>query len=223
MPGVTETQLALYNDALKLCEEETLGSVTGAGTGLNEDRKPRYLLDDVWNNGGVSACLEESDWIFARRTLAIAYDPSIQPNFGYLHGFQHPADWLRTSAISPDPYQTNPLTQYKDERGYWWCDLETIYVTYVSNDANYGGNFALWTESFKAFAAAHFAQKIIGGLTHDKRIKEDVYKERQMQLYSARGKDAQNEPPGFFPRGQLVRARRGSYFGRPNYSGGDRY
>lgn len=212
MPTIAETQLQIYNDALKLCEERKLSSLT-------EARKPRYLLDDVWTGGGVNAALEESDWDFARRTTQVVYDPSIQPDFGYVHAFKHPPDWLRTSAIASDPYFQAALTQYADEAGYWWADMATLYVKYVSNDVNYGGNFALWPESFKQFCAVHFAQKIVGSLTHDRQIKADVQKEYERLKAGARGKDAMNEPPGFFSRGQLSRARQGLYFGRANRTG----
>lgn len=212
MPTIAETQLQIYNDALDMCEERQLAT-------LAEDRKPRRLLDGVWNGGGVNACLEEADWIFAKRTLEATYDPNIQPDFGYQHAFQHPPDWLRTSAIASDPYFRSALTSYSDEAGYWWADLQTIYVKFVSNDPNYGGNFALWPESFKQFISAHFASKIIGSLNHDKKLKADVMELRRFHLVTARGKDSMNEPPGFFPRGQLSRARQGSYFGRPGWNG----
>jgi len=212
MATVLETQLQIYNDALKLVEERKLASLT-------EARKPRYLLDDVWNGGGVDACLEESDWDFARCTNMLVYDPSINPAFGYIHAFKHPPDWLRTSAVASDPYFQSALTQYADEAGYWWGDLAQIYVKYVSNDVNYGGNLALWPESFKQFVAAHFAQKIVGSLTHDKSIKQAVQMEYERLKSGARGKDAMNEPPGFFSRGQLSRARQGLYFGRANRTG----
>jgi hypothetical protein len=206
MTTVAETQLNLYNDAMLICEERTLASLT-------EARKPRYLLDQVWNNGGINDCLEEADWIFARRSEMIVYDPSIQPSFGFPHAFGKPADWLRTSAISSDPYFDTNLTQYQDEAGYWWANLDTIYVKYVSNDVNYGQNKNLWSGAFKQFAAAHFASKIIGSLTHSKQVQDKVAAVREFTLLAARGKDTMNEPPGFFTRGQWSRARRGLYSG----------
>lgn len=214
MPTVPETQLQIYNDALKLCEER---SITSAELAANS-RKPCRLLNDVWNGGGVNACLEESDWDFARRTIAATFNPSIQPDFGYIHAFQHPADWLRTSAVSSEPYFNSVYTLYADEAGYWWSDLTTIYVKYVSSNIAYGGNLALWTESFKQFCAAHFAWKIVGNLTHDKVLKKEVFEEYERLRTSARSKDAMNEPASFFPRGQLTRARRGRFFGDPGRS-----
>lgn len=213
MPTTAASQLQIYNDALKLCEERLLASTS-------EARKPRYLLDDVWNGGGIDACLEESDWDFARRTIAATYDPSIQPSFGYQHAFQHPPDWLRTSGISPDPYFETVLTRYSDEGGYWYADIQTIYVKYVSNDANYGKNYNLMPQSFQNFVAAYFANQIVGVLTHDKQIQAKVEQSWMALLKNAKSKDALNEPPGFFPRGSWTRARQGSQFGRPTRNSG---
>lgn len=206
------SQLSIYNEALLLCEERILATV-------NDNTKSRRLLDVIWNDGGVNACLQEAMWSFATRTVAIQFDPNIQPQFGYIHAFKHPDDFVRSAAIASDPYFMSALTQYNDEDGYWWCDLATLFVKYVSNDPNYGNNMPQWPESFKIFVAAHFADKIVKSLTHDDKIQEKVKEFRAKALISARSKDAMNEPPGFFPRGQLSRARQGMYFGRPNRTG----
>lgn len=209
---MTASQLEIYNDALLLCEERLLANVT-------ENRKPRYLLDQVWNNGGVNQCLESGTWTFATRTEAIVFDPNIQPSFGYLHAFKKPADYVRTCALSADPYFQSAMTRVADEAGYWWSDVATLYVKYVSNDQNYGLNLTLWPESFKRFVVAHFADRIVKSLTHNKEIQDRVALERKYALAGARGKDGMNEPAHFFPRGQLSRARQGMYFGRPNRTG----
>lgn len=214
MPSVPETKLQIYNDALELCEERLLATLT-------ENRKPRRELDNVWNNGGgINACLEEGDWSFARRTVQAVADPNMQASFGYTHAFQHPPDWLRTTALAPDPYFTTALTQVRDENGYWWADLDKLYVIYVSNDPAYGFDLTKWPESFKKFVAAEFADRIVGTITHSESIKAKVAKAKIARRLSALGKDGMNEPPGFFPRGQLVRARQGYSFGRPDRSGG---
>lgn len=211
----TPTQLSIYNEALILCEERILASLT-------EARKPRYLLDTVWNDGGVQACLEEGMWTFATRTVAIQYNPAIQPAYGYIHAFQKPADYIRTAALSSEPYFQAALTQIADEAGYWWGDLATLYVKYISNDENYGWNLTLWPQTFFDFVCAHFAKKIVKSLTHDKEIQDRVELARKTTLNSSRSKDAMNEPAGFFPRGQLSRARQGMYSGR-GWMGNGRY
>jgi hypothetical protein len=148
------SRLSIYNDALLLCGERSI-------TSLTVEEEGRRLLDQVWNNGGVRACLEEGQWMFAMRTIQIDYDPGIQPDYGYARGFDKPDDWVLTSAVCGDEFFRTPLLRYVDEAGFWFSDLDTIYVRYVSDDATYGGDLSLWPQSFVDFVAAHFASKII--------------------------------------------------------------
>lgn len=194
-----------------MCEEEPLTNSTSPF-----DNTPgRRYLDVVWNNGaGVNACLEEGEWTFATRSIAISYNPSYTPPFGYRYAFNKPPDYLRTTAISADPYFNQPLEQYSDEDTYWFSDLATIYVRYISNDSHFGMDLTKWPESFKQFVAAHFADKIIGKLTHDESKRDGMAKRRAQLLASARGKDGLNEEVKYFPMGSWSRARRGWGSGR---------
>ena len=151
---MSATRLSVYNGALLLCGERALSALTDAV-------EARYLLDTVWNNNGVDGCLEEGQWEFAMRTIQIDYDTGITPTYGYARAFNKPTDWILTSAVCSDEFFRVPLTRYVDEAAYWYADIDTIYVRYVSNDANYGGNLAGWPRSFTEFVEAHFASKII--------------------------------------------------------------
>lgn len=154
------TRLSIYNDALLMAGERSLSSLT-------EDVEGRYLLDQVWNNQGVEACLEEGQWEFAMRTIRIDYDPSITPDFGYARAFDKPTDWVLTSALCSDEFFKCPVNRYVDETGYWFADIESLYVRYVSKDASYGMDLSKWPRSFTDFVAAHFASKIILKITND--------------------------------------------------------
>lgn len=154
------SRLSLYNDALLMAGERALASLT-------ENVEPRLLLDQVWDNGGVDACLEEGQWMFAMRTVQIDYDPGMEPDFGYQRAFDKPEDWILTSAFCSDEFFKVPVLRYVDEAGFWFSDLDTIYVRYVSNDSSYGTDLSLWPQSFEEFVAAHFASKIILKITND--------------------------------------------------------
>lgn len=206
------SQLEIYNDALLLCEERLLASVT-------EARKPRYLLDQVWNGGGVKQCLEAGYWTFATRTVSISNDPNIQPSFGYINAFAKPADYVRTAALASDPYFNSALTAVADENGFWWADIMPLFVKYTSDDPAYGMNLTLWPETFKQFVAAYFAKRIVKNLTHSKEIQDRVEMALKSNRAAALGTDGMNEPTKFFSRGQLSRARQGMYQGRPWGSG----
>lgn len=156
------TKLSLFNSALLLCGQRSLAS-------LSEEVEARRLLDHVWDEeDGVSYCLEQGQWFFAMRTILIDYDPSIEPEYGYRRAFVKPSDWVLTSALCADEFFREPLTQYVDEAGYWYSDLDEFYVRYVSSDASYGKDLNKWPESFREYVSAYFASKIILKLSGDK-------------------------------------------------------
>lgn len=187
---MTATRLSIYNDALLLCGERALSTLT-------DNVESRYLLDQVWTNGGVQVCLEAGQWFFAMRTQKIDYSPSITPLFGYPTAFLKPADWVLTSALAADEFFRMPLTRYVDEAGYWYTDVQEIYVRFVSNDANYGNNLALWTQSFEEFVAAHFAWKVMLKLSADKEKVDSVFKTREKLKIEALNRSAMAEAEKF--------------------------
>lgn len=202
---MTYGQLELYKDACVVCEEREVSSLT-------ENTPIRYLLDGVWNRGGVDECLMEGFWEFAIRTIQMDYDPSFLPSFGYQRVFGQPADFIRTAALSADAYFNDPFKNYTKENGYWYADIDTLFLKFVSNRNDYGTNMNTWPTTFRSFAAAHFAGKIIGAITHAKVSKDDVQEQRQGRLMSARSKDQMEQPSKDMPRGRWSRARFGRSF-----------
>lgn len=201
------TQLSLYNDALLLCGERFLASLT-----VSEEA--RRLLDHVWSNGGVKYCLEQGQWYFAMRSSAVDYDTAIEPDFGYTRAFSKPTDWLVTSALCSDEYFNVPLTAYVDEAGYWYADQDTIYVRYVSNDSLYGMDLNKWPEAFKDYVAAHFASRVIKKLSGSEDKEKEALKYADQMLARAKGRAAQAGPTQFPAQGSWSRSRGG-------YRGGD--
>lgn len=201
------TRLQLYNDALLMCGERAVASLT-----VNEEA--RRLLDQVWTNNGVNGCLEEAQWMFAMRTVRVDYDPGIEPDFGYAHAFDKPTDWILTSALCSDDFFQQPLLRYTDESSYWFSDLETIYVRYVSNDSSYGGDMSKWPRSFCEFVAAHFASKIIMKVSNDKdriemflRPDAPIKGVRGQALMHAKSRCAMGGPTQFSARGNWSQSR----------------
>ena len=208
------TKLSLYQGALRLLGERKL-------SGLSENREARHLLDDVWDDGAVDDCLQAGQWKFAMRTRMLDYSPSVQPDFGYQRAFDKPTDLIRIAAVCCDEYFNVPLVNYSDEAGYWFSDLDTIYVKYVSNDASYGGDYSLWPPNFTKFVQAYMANEIVTGLTNAQAKKEDTRREAAETLAASLATDAQAGPPEFAPRGSWVLAR-GNRFSRNNGRGPDR-
>jgi len=200
-------QLKLYNDALLMCGERQLDSTNG----LTEDTPSRYWLDSVWDNGAVNACLEEGQWRFAMRTIALDYTDTVTPTFGLNRAFIKPSDWVATSSICSDEYFRNPLLggELVDESGYWYAGIDVLYVRYVSNDENYGTNYTAWPVWFADFVAAHLAFKIANKFTADEEKRKDIKADRKHFLMMAKNKNAEADPTQFPPPGTWSSARIG--------------
>lgn len=194
------TQLDIYNGALLHCGERFLASLT-------EQREPRRLLDHVWSSNGVKTCLEHGQWNFAMRTVEVDYDPSIEPGFGYNRAFTKPDDWVLTSSVCADEFFRSPLTRYVDESGYWYSDMDTIFVRYVSNDSNYGMNINAWPDSFREYVEAFFASKIILRLCNSEQELARVVAIKDKLLKTAKSRAAMAEPTSFPARGNWSLSR----------------
>lgn len=193
-------QLGLYNGALLICGERFLQALT-------DESEPRRLLDNVWADGGVKFCLEQGQWHFAMRTVQVDYDPSVEPSFGYNRAFAKPDDWINTSGVCTDEFFRSPLTRYTDEANYWYSDLDTIYVRYVSYDVLYGRNLNKWPESFREYVEHYFASKIMLKLSDSDGEVEKLDKKTILKLKLAKSKAAMAEPTAFPARGAWSNAR----------------
>jgi len=203
------TQLSIYNNALvKHLGERKLESLT-------ENRKPRRLLDQVWDNDFLEECLEEGHWNFATRTFSSEYSASVDPDFGYRYAHIKPTDWLRTSALSLDEYFRHPLGDYRDEAGYWFCDAEVIYVSMVSKDNSYGLDLSKYPDSYVDYLEKKLAASICMALTQSRTKAGDLEAMAARALQNARAKDAMNDPAKRVPSGSWVGARRGRANWRP--------
>lgn len=209
-------QLGIYNGALMLCKERSLASLT-------EEREPRYLLDGVWARGGVRYCLEQGQWNFAMRTSQLDYTTSVEPSFGYRRAFELPDDWVIAANVATDEFFTQPLRAYQLEGHFLYCDLDTIYVRFVSDDNTYGYDYSLWPESFREFVEAYFASKICRKIS-PREIVEDICNPRKGVLTLARrnakNKDLQQQPTRFRAQGGWTKARQGGRQGGPLGDGG---
>lgn len=201
------TQLGLYNGALRILGEERL-------VDLNEDHEKKRVLDGIWDDGLINNCLEQGLWNFATRTIMLDYDTGISPDFGYRRAFEEPSDCIRLASISVDEYFSFPLLQYRPEGGFWWCDHDRIYVSYISNDSQYGADLSLWPESFKRYVEYYMALMACERFTQGYAKYADLFKITERKLVDARSKDAMAQPVSFPPQGRWVSARRRGSFGR---------
>lgn len=199
------SRLKIYNGALLIVGSRSIASLT-----VNEES--RRLLDEVWNDGGIDNCLQAGQWKFAMRTSKFTYDTAVTPEFGYRRAFAKPSDWVVTSMVSSDEYQNTAHLNYRDESGYWFSNDDELYISYVSNHADFGGDMSKWPANFTQYVKTYFADRICMKLTSDKTMKDALARRNgllDMALKAARNSDAMADPTKFLPTGSWVRARRG--------------
>ncbi len=193
------TKLEIYNIALG-----HLGSVRLDI--LNENRPDRREIDAKY---AISAqtMLEKACWVFALRTQQWEADTDLEPLFGRPYVFTLPDEFCRIRLIATDERQENEDLTYKREGRLIYSDHPTLYVTFVSNDADYGldlGKYpALYTKAFGAQLALDAALPINKSeATRNNRL---GIAERDFRI--ARGVDAVDERVKRKPVSSWVRSR----------------
>jgi len=195
-------KLSVINSALRELSSRKLAS-------LSEAREPRYAVDDIWDDV-VKFCLEQGQWNFAIRTQEIEYTPEITPLFGFRYAFEKPDDWVRTVGLSVNEYFKPPLTEFSDETGYWWANVDLIYVRYVSNSTDYGLNLSAWPLTFQRFVELYLAYRLAPTLTSSESTEDRMEKKYKKAMTDARSKDAMNDAVSFMPSGSWTRSRVGN-------------
>lgn len=196
------TRLAIYNGALLECGERDLAS-------LSENREPRRLLDRVWDNGAIRYCLNRGQWKFAKRTVQLAPSADIEPSFGHRRAFAQPEDFVRTIGLWSDEYLQAPLLQYQQEGSVWFADVDTLYLSYVSDGVDYGGDLSRWPEEFSRAVEVYLASRIVKKLTQSVEDEKFMMAKAAEAFRAAGNGDAMEGPTTFPPPGRWVRARHG--------------
>ena len=192
-------RLSIYKGALRLLGGGELSSLTETGAA-------RRALDDAWTPVGTML-LEAGLWNFAIRATELQNDEDVTPLFGYQYAVRKPDDWVRTASISDDPTFSRSYEQYEDETRYWYCNIDPLYVRYISNDEEYGWNVGAWRQHFADAFSAFLAFECGLPISQDKGNRNDLHGLAEKRLALAKTKDAVDERVQFKPVGRLVRAR----------------
>lgn len=197
------TQLSIYNGALTILGERRLAN-------LSENREPRRELDDIWDNDMRRRVLQMGQWNFAARSVQLTASPSVTPSFGYQFAFDKPAaDFIRTMMVCYDEYFNMPITRYSDEGQWIFADTEVIYLRYVSDDAEFGGDYSLWPPNYTEFVEHYMAYKVaprLVGLDLSERAIEAKFERAKTKANST---DAMESPAKFAPKGGWANSRQG--------------
>jgi hypothetical protein len=198
---MTATKLSLYNGALQRLGERGLSTVT-------DDVPERYHLDTIWDEDPIQHMLEKYIWNFALRTMEWNYNSAIEPDFGYQYVFDKPSDYVRLASLSQDEYLQYPLRNYEVDGDYFYCDYQTIYLKYVSNDSSYGKDYSKFTTHFEQMTATYLAQRLVLALNKSGEMKKELKADYLEMESEARNIDFFELPTRFPPQSSWARSRR---------------
>jgi hypothetical protein len=201
------TRLGQYNEALRICGQRKLSTIT-------DSVESRRLLDDVWDLA-TQYCLEAGMWNFGGLSVSIEASVNVEPEFGYSYAVAKPSDWLRTVAVSGNGNFDPPLGagEYVDEGEYWNCNVDPLYVRYISNSNDAGLDLSLWSAHFALAHAHELAWRIAPHLTSmSAAAMQELERRKVSSMRDAKSKDALNQAPERPPSGRLVRSRSGNRF-----------
>mgnify|MGYP000697559923 FL=1 len=160
------TKLELYNMALGHLGPVRFSSVV-------ENRPDRYELDAVYDRV-LTVMLERGIWFFALRSSLVEPDTDVEPRFGLPYTYSFPTDYVRLRAITTDEAQEHEDTSYKREGRYFFSQHSQLYLTYVSNDTNYGLNLGAFPALYAEAVGAELAYASGLPITKDRGTKNDL-------------------------------------------------
>lgn len=201
------TRAQLYQGAHLLLKE------IGTDVTVSDDTRFVNTLNLVYDST-LSFMLEAGFWNFATRTVAIEADASEEPDFGYSFAIPKPDDYAgRIVAISGDQRFSQPVQDYQEEgglSGFIFCDLDPLYLRYISNGVAYGMNLADWPYSYTRAVEYELAFRIAPHLTSmGEESMVRLEKRKEKALRDAKSKDAVNQGATWPPAGRLATSRGG--------------
>lgn len=194
------TKLGCYNQALLELKQRKLATLADANVS-------RRTLDDFWDST-VEYMLGEGLWNFAGRGMAIEHSTDVEPSFGFTYAVEIPEDFVRLIAIAGNGDMWPTLDRYHIESGYWHVFVDPLYVRYVSNHTDYGGDLSLWTPAFERAVALELSHRVAPHITGMSTSALDALeKKAKRALSNARTKDAVEQAAERPPPGRLVNSR----------------
>lgn len=204
--ALTPEWLTIYNDALLILGEDHIVNTF-------DDSRRRSILDVCINSGLVGSILEDIGWHWATTSMRITADPNLETEWGYTYAHHLPTNLHRFDGVWYDEYMQTPIKRYTDEGGVLMCDVDEIYIKYVSSDWLITPE--LWKPSFKRYVAAKMAYDTMNRFPNaDKNTVTMIHEQRERDI---RAIDAQQSPPHVLTRGTWTRMRTvgGRNRGRP--------
>jgi hypothetical protein len=195
---LTNAWRAIYNDALLIMGLDEIA-------GNNDDSNRRVKLSRALDAGIVADLMEDMGWQFGQKSAELTYNSAIEPSFGYTRAIAKPLDMHRIDGIYLDEYMHTPLAHYADENGYFYCDYDVVYLSYVSTD--FLATPSSWPTYFKRLVAARMAKDAAPSLRNEGADPDRADAEYIDRRKNARSTDAMVSPPRLIQEGSWVKSR----------------
>ena len=206
-------QLQLTNDALGILGERSLVTTTDA------TEAARTMLA-LWDHA-MRYCLSQGHWTFAEREAVLNPSVTEVPTYGLANAFAYPTDYVRVNELASDEYFQSPIVQIHERKSHWYCDLSTLYLRYVSNDAVYGYDVTLWPAAYELYFTLYLATRASPRISPGSKV-ELLRSGEGVSLKDAKldalSKDAVNGPTQFLPQGSWANSRGSRSGGRNSRS-----
>lgn len=207
------SKLTLYNGALRMLGQRSLAS-------LAENRESRRNLDESWDDGAQVGILEQGWWKFATRSVQLTFDPSFTRQFGYAYRFTRPDDYTRLAAFSSDQYLRSTIDDYIVEGGAFYCDVNPLWMSYVSKSVDFGLNYSIWPQTFNEYAQGYLAERAAPRFKLSPAEKKDIHDQVVRLKHDALSKDVAEGPVKKMRVGSWGKARMGGGFPLDRLRGG---
>ncbi len=176
---------------------------------FDEDDPHASDIRDQWELARLDA-LGAYEWGFASRIKQLDRSGT-SPVAEWQYAYDKPADWVRTTGVADDSTFSRdaPFRRWVDRGGRIETDAATVYMDYVYDHTTVGA----WPAWFADYLAAALAFRINPKITTSQSHGQALMDIQKMALAKAKARDAQTQPPYQAPRGNWIRARRGSWSG----------
>lgn len=203
------SKLSVWNAALV-----TLGNYPLASTGDNVSAA--RTLNSVWDDT-LAFMIEAGMWKFAACPTAMsttsastAISGGSTTPMGFHYGYALPSDYVRIIAISDNNRYRPTLIDWDIQENVLFCDASKVYLKYVSNSTGYGYASTNWTPAFTKALSDELALRAAPLLLAASQTKiEQLEKKAKQSLFTAKQRDAMQNPESWPPPGRLVRSRAG--------------
>lgn len=192
-------KLSIYNGAQRILRERPLAS-------LSEASKARRAYDADYDKC-LAWCAEQGQWRHALVTVALSTMSLDDPSpVGWTYAYDLPSDFGRFYACSPDGSWTDPYNSFEIRNGRLYCELDEIYLKYVSSEA--GVDLTLFSATYAEFVEMALAARNGGTITNNAELLKEINGVGlKKALSKAKTVDAMNNAAQRMPMGTWARSR----------------